>query len=263
MPETLLVLQSFVLALAVLPIYKLAKDYAGGKIVGLVFAVAYLMFPAIHFVNLYDFHVQAFLPLFFAYAIYYITKENWPRYFLFVFLSLMCEEHAAQIVFFIGVYIAWKYRARIISAFKRKNLAEKKLLIPFITMILSIVWYWFTIWQRNTFFPTNPETRSVSRLRQFCYFRSKKSLRNTCFNYVETMECCKGLSIRLAPKLFLYSACLWSFSVFFIKSPICLNTHCSLAWFLLSIASSMLSHARSPIRGIYCFFHFCRCNIWA
>ena len=155
-PETLLVLQSFVLALAALPIYKLAKEYAGGRIVGLTFAVAYLMFPAIHFVNLYDFHVQAFLPLFFAYTIYYITKENWPRYFLFVFLSLMCEEHAAQIMFFIGVYTAWKYRTRIISAIKSKDLLEKKLLIPLITMALSIVWYWFTIWQRDTFFPTNP-----------------------------------------------------------------------------------------------------------
>ena len=107
-PETLLVLQSFILALAALPIYKLARDNAGGRIVGLVFALAYLMFPSTQFVNGYDFHVQAFLPLFFAYTIYYITKENWPRYFVFMFLSLMCEEHAAQIMFFVGIYIVWK-----------------------------------------------------------------------------------------------------------------------------------------------------------
>ena len=158
MPETLLVLQSFILALAALPIYKLARDLAGGRIVGLVFALTYLIFPSTQFVNWYDFHVQAFLPLFFAYTIYYITKENWPRYFVFMFLSLMCEEHAAQIMLFVGIYIAWKYRASIYSSIKRKNLAEKKLLIPFTTMTVSIVWYWFTIWQRDTFFPTNPET---------------------------------------------------------------------------------------------------------
>jgi len=23
-------------------------------------------------------------------------------------------------------------------------------------MVMSVIWYWFTVWQRNTFFPTNP-----------------------------------------------------------------------------------------------------------
>ncbi|MCK4439970.1 DUF2079 domain-containing protein, partial [Candidatus Bathyarchaeota archaeon] len=156
-PETLLALQSFILALAALPIYKLAKENAGGRIVGLTFALAYLMFPAVHFVNWYDFHVQVFLPLFFACIVYYITKENWPKYFLFVFLALMCEEHVALIIFFVGICIAWRYRARIFSTIRREKTAERKLLIPFITMIIGIVWYWFTIWQRNTFFPINPE----------------------------------------------------------------------------------------------------------
>jgi uncharacterized membrane protein len=157
-PETLLVLQSFILALAAIPIYKLAKENAGGRVVGLVFAFAYLMYPATQFVNSYDFHVQAFLPLFFAYTIYYITKQNWLGYFSFMLLSLMVEEHAAWITFAIGVYIAWKYRTQIIPTIKRKRYAKKKLvLIPLITMLISIVWYWFTLWQRNTFFPTNPE----------------------------------------------------------------------------------------------------------
>lgn len=155
-PETLLVFQSFILSLAAIPIYKLARENVGGRVVGLVFALAYLMYPPIHHVNLYEFHVQAFLPLFFTYAFYYVTKENWPRYFLFVVLSLMCEDHVALIMFFVGVYIGWRYRTAIIQAIKTRNLAEKKILIPVVTMILSIVWYWFTIWQRNTFFPINP-----------------------------------------------------------------------------------------------------------
>jgi len=36
-PETLLVLQSFAIGSAAIPIYKLAKEYTGGRIVGLVF----------------------------------------------------------------------------------------------------------------------------------------------------------------------------------------------------------------------------------
>jgi uncharacterized membrane protein len=156
-PETLLVIQSFVLPLAAVPIYKLAKEYAGGRIVGQLFAAVYLMYPAMQFVNWYDFHVQAFLPLFFGFTMYYITKENWPRYFLFLFLSLSVEEHAAWITAFIGVYIFWKYRRQILSSFRSNEPAGKKILIIAVaTTMISFVWYWFTLWQRNTFSPINP-----------------------------------------------------------------------------------------------------------
>jgi uncharacterized membrane protein len=155
-PETLLVLQAFILALGAVPIYRLAKEKAGGRTVGLVFSSAYLLFPAVQFVNWYDFHVQAFLPLFFACMIYYATMESWPKYFAFVLLSLMCEEHVALIVFFFGIYLAWNYRKSLVSMVRRKEHTKLVLLIPFVTIALSVVWYWFTIWQRNTFFPTNP-----------------------------------------------------------------------------------------------------------
>lgn len=156
-PETLLVIQSFVLALAAFPIYKLAKEYAGGRIVGLLFAAAYLMYPSIHFVNWYDFHVQAFLPLFFGFTMYYATKENWPRYFLFIFLSLLVEEHVAWIVAFIGIYIFWKYRRQILATIRSREPGGKKVLIVAITTsAIACIWYWFTLWQRSTFFPINP-----------------------------------------------------------------------------------------------------------
>jgi uncharacterized membrane protein len=156
--ETLLTLQSFVLALAAIPIYKLAKEYAGGRIVGLVFALGYLLFPAVHYVNLYDFHVQSFLPLFFSFTVYFIVKEDWPNYFLFMFLALMVEEHAAAIVFFEGVFVTWRYKSEIFSWIKTRKAFRLRLLIPAAVMVTSVVWYLFTIWQRNTFFPTNPAT---------------------------------------------------------------------------------------------------------
>lgn len=154
-PETLLVFQSFVIALAALPIYKLAKEHNRSRLAGLTFASAYLMYPAIQWVNWYDFHVQAFLPLFFTFAIYYATKENWIGYFVFLLFSLMCEEHVAFITFFIGLYIAWKYKRNIILAVKKKKVS-KKVMVPLLTMVASVVWYWFTLWYRDSFFPINP-----------------------------------------------------------------------------------------------------------
>ena len=155
-PETLLVIQSFVLPLAAIPIYKLAKEYAGGRAVGLMFAVAYLIYPATQYVNLFDFHVQSFLPLFFSFTIYYLTKEKWSKYFFFMLLALSCEEHAAWATFAMGVYIAWKYRTQLASAVRRRKPQQNIILVPLLTMAVSGVWYWFTLWQRDTFFPTNP-----------------------------------------------------------------------------------------------------------
>ncbi len=158
--EALLIVQAIVIAAAAIPIYRLAKEQIGSRIVALTFGIGYLVYPATQFVNWYDFHVQAFLPLFFGFAMYYLTEEDWPRYFIFVILALLCEEHVAFFVFFMGAYIAWKYRKDIVSVFKREVAIEKKLLIPVITMTIAVVWYWFTLWQRNTFFPTNPAALS-------------------------------------------------------------------------------------------------------
>ena len=159
-PETLLVLQSLILALASIPIYMLAKETTGKRTIGIVFAAAYLLYPAIQHVNVYEFHVQSFLPLFFGFMTYFMIKEDWPKYFIFTFLALMCEEHASWIVFFVGLYIGWRYRGEIISSLRKKTFTNKKLIIACLTLVLSLVWYWFTLWQRSTFFPTNPETMS-------------------------------------------------------------------------------------------------------
>jgi uncharacterized membrane protein len=157
-PETLLVIQSFILSLASIPIYKLAREKTGKRTIGMVFALAYFMYPAVQHVNVYEFHVQALLPLFFGCMIYFMSKEDWPKYFMFVFLALMCEEHVAWIVFFVGLYIGWRHRKEIINSLKRKAFTNRKLIIVCLTLILSLAWYLFTLWQRDTFFPVNPDT---------------------------------------------------------------------------------------------------------
>ncbi len=157
-PETLLVIQSVAIASAAVPIYKLAKEQLNSRLTSLTFALTYLMYPAIQWVNWYDFHVQAFLPLFFSFTIYYATKKNWRRYFVFLILSLMCIEHVAFFTSFIGLYIAWKFRRSFILNVKHKNIFAGEVFVPTLTVLLSIVWYYFTLWQRDTFFPINPAT---------------------------------------------------------------------------------------------------------
>ncbi len=159
LPEVLLIFQAFALAAATVPIYLLAKNYVGGRVAGLVFSIAYLIFPAVHYVNLYEFHVQAFLPFLLAFTVYFLTKENWRLFFPLLLISLMAEEHVALILGFLGVYMLWKYKSSFLQLFKNRTL-DKRLLISLTTIALCAIWYLFTLWQRDTFFPINPSAIS-------------------------------------------------------------------------------------------------------
>ena len=103
-PETLLVLQSFILALGAVPLYFFTKDALNKKTLAVAFSLAYLLYPPLHGVNSFDFHVQAFLPVLFFCLMYYLGKEKWPHYFFFLFMSLFVAENVPVIMIFMILY---------------------------------------------------------------------------------------------------------------------------------------------------------------
>lgn len=107
-PETLLIFQSFILALAALPLCWIARDKIGKKLYALAFATAYLLNPALHGVNTFDFHLEIFTPLFILLAFYYIEKNQWIKAVLFLILELITIEFAPLIVFSLGLYFFLK-----------------------------------------------------------------------------------------------------------------------------------------------------------
>lgn len=154
-PQSLLVLQSFVLALGAVPLYKLAKHVRRYRIFALSFVFAYMLYPPLQGINWFDFHVQSFLPLFFFSILYFFETQNWKPYFLFVFLSLMCEEHAAMIVAFIGLFAFLQHRKHLLNELKNKNLKDTLVIVSFLTIASAVLWYILTALVRNTFFPVN------------------------------------------------------------------------------------------------------------
>jgi len=240
-PETLLVIQAFILALAAVPIFKLADEYAGGRTAGLLFSTAYLIYPAIGYINNYDFHVEAFIPLFSAYAIYYLTKEKWPKYFLFIFLLLICQEQTAFVTFFIGIYIAWKYRYRIVSAIKHKRFSGNELTVPIVTMIISVVWYSFTLWQRNTFFPINPATAAeFLGTPNFTILGAKDPLQIPSLIVIRPLNAVQALSYDGLIKLAYLGVLFGPLAFFSFKSPSALIP--TIPWFGFSLLSQTLAH---------------------
>jgi uncharacterized membrane protein len=143
--ETLLILQSSVLALAAIPLYKLVLHESKSVKQALAFSLIYLAYPPISSMNVNDFHVQAFLPLFFFFAFYYFRKEEWVKYFFFVVLALMVIEIVPLIVVFFGLYGLWVNRkklSRISDAFHLKRLsANKSMICSIATIALGVAWF--------------------------------------------------------------------------------------------------------------------------
>lgn len=110
-PETLLIAQSVILGLAAIPLYWFGRDELKSPLAGVVFAGALLLYPPLHRVNTFDFHVEAFLIPFFLFALYYLHRRQWRRYFLFTALLLTTMHEASLLVGAMGMYALLRYRA--------------------------------------------------------------------------------------------------------------------------------------------------------
>ncbi len=106
---TLLIIQSFLLALGALPIYLCGKELLGEK-PGLIIALTYLLYPALHGVTLFEFHEVAFLPFLLGMALWCMITDR-KNYCLLFCLSLLCiKEDVTLLVFMIGLIGLIKHR---------------------------------------------------------------------------------------------------------------------------------------------------------
>ncbi len=101
--ETLLVLQTAILAIGAFPVYWMAKDRIGQNS-AFAIAVVYLAYPPLLLLNLNDFHVQIFTSTFFIFTLHYLDKKDWPKFLLFMILAMSSIEFAPIIGIFIVLY---------------------------------------------------------------------------------------------------------------------------------------------------------------
>lgn len=142
-PETLLMVQSFVLALGAIPLYLLAKEKIN-RVSAFVFSLCYLLNPLLQGVNSYDFHVEAFFPLFMLLSLFYLEKRNWLRFFASLVLSLMVMEQISYIVTFLGFYVLWTFKGRILSAIRTHRIDIRSVAVPLVTFALGIGWFFLS-----------------------------------------------------------------------------------------------------------------------
>ena len=98
--ETLLIIQSLVIGLSAVPVYKIAQIFHG-KNTSCVLACLYLLNPTLHGLNSYDFHVQGFLPLTLGYVLYYTLSHRWFHLILALNITLAVQE---QVFYLMAAY---------------------------------------------------------------------------------------------------------------------------------------------------------------
>ena len=103
-PKTLLVLQTVVVALGAWPVYLLAREKLRNEFGGIVFAAAYLLFPALEAANLYDFQAVSLAPTFLLWAFYFLEKKKDPWFIVFSVLAMSCKEEMSLLIGMMGLY---------------------------------------------------------------------------------------------------------------------------------------------------------------
>jgi uncharacterized membrane protein len=102
-PLTLLYAQAIMLGAGAVPLFLLARRETNG-LWGILFAVMYLLYPAVGFINLFEFHDVAFVPALLLFALYFFRAKRYVPFLVFAGLGMLCREEVSLTVMMIGIY---------------------------------------------------------------------------------------------------------------------------------------------------------------
>lgn len=97
-------IQTTVIALGAIPIYRIASERLGNKAFGVLFALVYLLYPSIHNCTMYGFHFEELAIGIGAFTFYSLLFRKRILFALFCFLLLSLKENIAALVFMLGLY---------------------------------------------------------------------------------------------------------------------------------------------------------------
>ncbi len=125
MPEGLLVLQSLALALGALPIFWIARKRIGAAAAALI-SISYLLYPSLQYINLFDFHPEAFAVPLLLFALYFVDAKKYAAAIAMLILTGLSKEHFPLAMASVGAYIF---------------LAQKKRKLGLLLAAAGIIWF--------------------------------------------------------------------------------------------------------------------------
>jgi uncharacterized membrane protein len=125
-PETLLVLQAVVIGLGAWPIAQIARRRLNSHWMGPLFAVVYLLFPALEAGAVFEFHAVTLAATFLAMAFYCIETQRYGCFVLWGLLAASCKEEISLLLAMMGLYLI---------------LTRRRYKLGLVTGLLSVVWF--------------------------------------------------------------------------------------------------------------------------
>lgn len=110
-PETILIIQSLVLAIGAVFIFliakKVLKDVPLSKWLALSFSISYLLYPPMEKANVFEFHAVTLATTFMLAMFYYYLVKQYKKSFIFLALGLLTKEQVGMTTAFFGLYILY------------------------------------------------------------------------------------------------------------------------------------------------------------
>jgi len=104
-PKVLLTAQTVALALGALPVYALASTRTRSPFVSLLFAVCYLLYPALQWSNLAEFHPDTFATPLLLGALSCLSQKRWRSSCVLIGLAILTKETVGLTVMALGLYM--------------------------------------------------------------------------------------------------------------------------------------------------------------
>jgi uncharacterized membrane protein len=101
--EFLLVLQSLWVGSGVIPVYLIARRRLGSRLQAGVLGLVFLLQPALHGANMYEFHSLSLLAPLLIWLLFFLEKGSSRGYFIVLPLLLLCREDASLLALFVGL----------------------------------------------------------------------------------------------------------------------------------------------------------------
>ncbi len=105
-PKMLLLLQTVILGFGAFFVYLISKEVLKHKNISLIFAMSFLLTPAVQYTNLYDFHAVTLATTFLLGTFYYYLKKNYYLFLVFGILAGLCKEELWAVIGIFGLFIA-------------------------------------------------------------------------------------------------------------------------------------------------------------
>jgi uncharacterized membrane protein len=109
-PTMLLTAQSIAVALGALPVFWLARKHLASERAALGFALAYLLYPAVQWLTLNEFHPVALAAPLLLFALWYLDEDRLIAFAIFAAAACLCKEEIPIVVAALGGWYAFTRR---------------------------------------------------------------------------------------------------------------------------------------------------------